>query len=415
MSVETSSNAMSLPIRKSFVLGVLYFIQGLPYGLQDKFIPLMLIMKGHSHSTVALTRLLLLPWLMKPLFAPLIDTIYVSKIYIMIMIGLDWIGYMLITVSKFSSCQCISQLTLTKVKWVTSCLISLSVISLLNATLVPEWDGTNSISTQLIGTLFALNLFSAVQSTKLSCLVTILIHSFGKWTNVRSQIDGDQIGSLNVNGNHDIAVDAIAINILTNGHEVASGNAAQIVGYKLGALFGSGILFWIYSSFGWTGLFLCLFFVYTTVLIIHLVSQRPLSLEGNNHTNINQKSNGLPSKPNLNWTRGLSPEIIQLVLYLLLYKLGESAACTTFPFFLTKSGVTNHEIAFWNGIIAMLCSILGSTIASQLSLSRLRTVIKLRLLPLFVQLLLVALAELAHVEHHLLLYSAPRPTNRHHN
>lgn len=77
MSVETSSNAMSLPIRKSFVLGVLYFIQGLPYGLQDKFIPLMLIMKGHSHSTVALTRLLLLPWLMKPLFAPLIDTVNV--------------------------------------------------------------------------------------------------------------------------------------------------------------------------------------------------------------------------------------------------------------------------------------------------------------------------------------------------
>ena len=34
-------------------------------------------MKGHSHSTVALTRLLLLPWLMKPLFAPLIDTVNV--------------------------------------------------------------------------------------------------------------------------------------------------------------------------------------------------------------------------------------------------------------------------------------------------------------------------------------------------
>ena len=57
-------------------LGLLYFIQGFPYGFQDKLIPLLLIIKGHSPSTIGFIRLLLLPWLTKALFAPLIDMVY---------------------------------------------------------------------------------------------------------------------------------------------------------------------------------------------------------------------------------------------------------------------------------------------------------------------------------------------------
>ena len=61
--------------QKTLSLGVLYFVQGLPYGFQDKLVPLLLIVRGHSASAVALTRLLLLPWLEKRLLAPLIDTV----------------------------------------------------------------------------------------------------------------------------------------------------------------------------------------------------------------------------------------------------------------------------------------------------------------------------------------------------
>lgn len=62
-------------MQKITSLGLLYFVQGLPYGFQDKLVPLVLIARGHSASSVALTRLLLLPWLAKPLLAPLIDTV----------------------------------------------------------------------------------------------------------------------------------------------------------------------------------------------------------------------------------------------------------------------------------------------------------------------------------------------------
>lgn len=62
-------------VQKTVSLAVLYFVQGLPYGFQDKLVPLVLIERGHSASSVALTRLLLLPWLAKPLLAPLIETV----------------------------------------------------------------------------------------------------------------------------------------------------------------------------------------------------------------------------------------------------------------------------------------------------------------------------------------------------
>ncbi|OTF70249.1 hypothetical protein BLA29_011020, partial [Euroglyphus maynei] len=63
------------PNECTILLGLLYFIQGFPYGFQDKLIPLLLIIKGHSPSTIGFIRLLLLPWLMKALFAPLIDMV----------------------------------------------------------------------------------------------------------------------------------------------------------------------------------------------------------------------------------------------------------------------------------------------------------------------------------------------------
>lgn len=68
---------LSSSLRKSLSLGVLYLVQGFPYGFQDKLIPLVLIEKGHSPSAVSSIRLLLLPWLAKALFAPLIDTVNV--------------------------------------------------------------------------------------------------------------------------------------------------------------------------------------------------------------------------------------------------------------------------------------------------------------------------------------------------
>lgn len=158
----------------------------------------------------------------------------------------------------------------------------------------------------------------------------------------------------------DIAVDAIAINVLSNGDEVATGNAGQIVGYKLGALTGSTILFYTYSLGSWPGLFGSLASVYILVLLFFLtitrqtVTSKPIKLKTETETE-DRKEIYNPTVP-----------LLTISAYLFVYKLGESASMTTFPFFLHKSaGVSSHQIALWNGLIGVVCSIFGSLLASQ--------------------------------------------------
>ncbi|KAM4608083.1 major facilitator superfamily domain-containing protein 3 [Discoglossus pictus] len=54
-------------------LGVLYLVQGFPYGLQSGLLPVLLRTHGLSLSHIGLTRILYLPWLLKVLWSPLVD------------------------------------------------------------------------------------------------------------------------------------------------------------------------------------------------------------------------------------------------------------------------------------------------------------------------------------------------------
>ncbi|XP_045594630.2 major facilitator superfamily domain-containing protein 3 isoform X1 [Procambarus clarkii] len=54
-------------------LGWLYLVQGIPYGLQDKFIPVQLRSLGLQYSSVSLLKILLVPWIAKGLWAPIVE------------------------------------------------------------------------------------------------------------------------------------------------------------------------------------------------------------------------------------------------------------------------------------------------------------------------------------------------------
>ncbi|XP_001372341.2 major facilitator superfamily domain-containing protein 3 isoform X1 [Monodelphis domestica] len=58
---------------KLALLGVLYLVQGLPHGLQAGLLPLLLRSHGISLTRVGLTRALHAPWLLKVVWAPLVD------------------------------------------------------------------------------------------------------------------------------------------------------------------------------------------------------------------------------------------------------------------------------------------------------------------------------------------------------
>lgn len=54
-------------------LTFLYFIQGLPYGLQARFLPVYFRSHGMSLTDISMFKLLLTPWMLKALWAPFVD------------------------------------------------------------------------------------------------------------------------------------------------------------------------------------------------------------------------------------------------------------------------------------------------------------------------------------------------------
>ncbi|KAG5281149.1 hypothetical protein AALO_G00067960 [Alosa alosa] len=58
---------------KLVFLGLLYFVQGIPYGLQSSLLPVYLRGAGHSLTRISLTKALYFPWVLKVLWAPLVD------------------------------------------------------------------------------------------------------------------------------------------------------------------------------------------------------------------------------------------------------------------------------------------------------------------------------------------------------
>ncbi|XP_070559849.1 major facilitator superfamily domain-containing protein 3-like isoform X2 [Ptychodera flava] len=66
-------SALQILSSNIFILTLLYFVQGIPYGFQARFLPVYLRANGTSLTTLGFIKLLLLPWLLKVIWAPLVD------------------------------------------------------------------------------------------------------------------------------------------------------------------------------------------------------------------------------------------------------------------------------------------------------------------------------------------------------
>ncbi|KAK7933884.1 hypothetical protein WMY93_004780 [Mugilogobius chulae] len=67
---------------KLVFLGLLYFVQGIPYGLQSSLLPVYLRGAGHSLTRISFTKILYFPWVLKVLWAPLIDHVGTKRRWI---------------------------------------------------------------------------------------------------------------------------------------------------------------------------------------------------------------------------------------------------------------------------------------------------------------------------------------------
>ncbi|ESP05478.1 hypothetical protein LOTGIDRAFT_102306 [Lottia gigantea] len=267
------------------LLVFLYFIQGLPYGLQSRFLPTYFRSNGMSLTKLGLFKLLLAPWMLKTLWAPLVD--------------------------KYGS----------KKSWLVTSMVGLVVTCFFGAVSEPD----NII--QLTSVLLLFNLLTSTQ---------------------------------------DIAVDGVAINLLTT-VELGYGNIAQVVGYKFGAIFGGGLMTWLMEYISWVVLFQSLAMVYCLGVFI-VLTFLPKTSEKENC----DLKDDVVTNQNSWWKRHISDVFntegtYWILVYVLIYKLGEQGALSMTPLFLLDNGVSTTKVGFWIGVVGQIASIVGSIIGGYVS------------------------------------------------
>ena len=268
--------------RKLGLLLALYFVQGLPFGFQAVALPVYLRQAGVSLTGIGLLGLLATPWILKALWAPLVDARGSRR------------------------------------AWILPAQAGLAVACAGRALVDP-----GSQLSLLLALVFAMNLFAATQ---------------------------------------DIAVDGLAVALLSP-EELGPGNAAQVVGYKLGMLTSGGLLVWASDRIGWSGLFAAMAVMVAGVWVVVLAYREPPRDRAAGGDGLRATLAALARAlrvPGGGW----------LLLFIATYKLGESMADTMFKPFLVDAGFSAPQIGLWVGTWGMVASLLGS-VAGGLAASRL--------------------------------------------
>lgn len=294
-------------------LTCLYFIQGLPYGLQSRFLPVYFRSHGMSLTEISLFKLLLTPWMLKAFWAPFVDKYGTKK---------SWLGW--------------------------------SMVGLIFTCLTGACTPPQNI-VPLAGVLFLFNLLTSTQ---------------------------------------DIAVDGIAIHVLSES-ELGYGNIAQVVGYKLGSIFGGGVLTWLSDYMEWSSLLFSLAIAYVISLmnVAVLVPQTDDGKKESEKKDSSEEKNAEKATKKV-WILQHYTEIFQspgtlwMIGFVLLYKLGEQGALNMLPMFLIDKGIPASTVGFWTGVVGQVLSIFGSIVGgaavsgTSVTISFLQNVCAFRLVPM---------------------------------
>jgi len=275
----------SVPRSKFALLLALYFVQGLPFGFQAKALPIYLREQGVGLTEIGLLGALALPWMLKALWAPLVDRYGSAR------------------VGRRKS-------------WIVPMQGGL-LVTCLGAALAAQ----SGHLTLLLWLILLMNFFAATQ---------------------------------------DIAVDALAVDILGQ-RDLGPGNAAQVVGYKMGMLTGGGLLVWATASLGWEMLF------YTMALLIGAVLLWVILFREQDH--------GAASSPRVTLKEVIStlrqisakPHTRWVLAVVATYKLGESMSDRMFLPFVQDHGIPPETLGLWMGVYGMGASIAGSLMGGYLA------------------------------------------------
>jgi predicted MFS family arabinose efflux permease len=265
--------------KKLTVLTALYVAQGLPYGFQTSALVLYLRAAHVSLTALGFANLLAAPYLLKFLWAPLVERYFSPRIG-------------------------------RRKSWILPAQAALMLACGAGAFIQPTRIGP------LVSLVFVMTLIAATQ---------------------------------------DIAVDGLAVDLL-DADELGLGNIAQVSGYKVGMLFGGGILVWASRWIGWRGIFLGMAGVVAVAFVIVFFFEEPPS----EHT---EGERVTLDDVLVTLGRALrSPESLWLLIFLFTYKTGEAISTSMFKPFLVDAHAPIQRIALWEGTYGLIASALGSAI-----------------------------------------------------
>ncbi len=269
--------------RRLTTLFLLYLVQGLPYGFFVSVLPLFLRRAGESRTAIGFYSLLGIPWILKPLWAPLVD--------------------------RFSW----SVLGRRK-SWILPCVMASALLA------------------------FSLGSYEPREGASLACLLIMVV------------------GINLVAATQDIAVDGFAVDILA-ASERGPGNAAQVVGFKVGMLCTGGILLGLSDELGWKGI--CAAMGGITLLVFLVAAGYP-ERRG--------KRGGEASPPTMGEIgRSLvrlasRPGFSIALLLIATYKMGEAGVDAMYRLFLLDGGMDLPAIGVLCGTWGLAFSLAGSVV-----------------------------------------------------
>lgn len=276
---------MDTRIGRLTVLGLLYMVQGLPFGFQVSALPIFLREQGVGLAAIGYSTALAVPWALKVFWAPLIE--------------------------RFGGAAG------SRIRWI-----------------VPLQVG------MMVGLLWASQLAIPDQ---LSLLMVVLL--------VLNALAATQ----------DIAVDGLAVDLLPP-QELGMGNAAQVVGYKVGMLLAGGVLVWASAWLGWNGAFVMMAALVAGVaLVVAQLDER--AVEGQGPPDSPQSIKALLSTLRESvWAPGIRLALAVVATY----KMGESVIDVMYKPFLIDQGISASDLGLWLGTWGMGASVLGSVIGGML-------------------------------------------------
>ncbi|HLE60284.1 MAG TPA: MFS transporter [Thermoanaerobaculaceae bacterium] len=254
--------------RKLAWIAVLYFAEGLPFGIAYDVWPVYFRVHGVSLREIGLMSLLSLPWTWKMLWAPLVD--------------------------RFGARQ----------QWISACLLALAVATM---AIIPQDAGHPSWV--LWGVLLAFTAASATQ---------------------------------------DIAIDAYAVDVSTP-EETGAINGVRVSAARIALLVGGGGVMMLAGVTGWTPLWIALAATFLVLSVIAYASPR-VPLDQNKRRN--------PIGPVLRWL--FRWEMLPVLLFVPLFKLGDSLLGRMVKPFWVDRGYSLKEIGLISVTLGVVLTIIGA-------------------------------------------------------